>query len=75
MLKDNLIKFISGLKKEENIDIDSKSELLDSGIIDSLNIMNLILFLEEETGSKISFDEIDLSDFSTVDSLYEKFSK
>jgi acyl carrier protein len=45
------------------------TDLLDSGLIDSLQIVELLLQLEEQFGFKASLDEIDLDDLRSLERL------
>lgn len=45
------------------------TDLLSSGLLDSLLLVGLILFIEEAAGSKIDLLEIDPSEFATLGGL------
>jgi methoxymalonate biosynthesis acyl carrier protein len=55
--------------------LECTDDLIESEILDSLGIMKLILFLEENYSVKISDDDLTLENFSsvlTINSLIEK---
>jgi len=61
---------------EENLVRDKSSgpvandeSLLARGVLDSLGLMNLIAFIEEKTGLRISDDEVMLENFETIDAI------
>ena len=47
----------------------SSDDLIESGILDSLGIMKLILFLENNYSVKISDDDLTLENFSSILSI------
>ena len=49
--------------------IGKDTDLLSSGILDSLDFVNLLVFIEEEAGCKIDLADIEPEDFSTVQGL------
>jgi len=57
-----------GLTNKEST-LTDESSLLASGIIDSLGIMDLILFLEKEFAIKVSDDDLVPENFETIASM------
>lgn len=51
--------------KKGSIALDT--DLIDSGLVDSMNIMALIVFLEEQTGKPIPLEDLDISYFNNVE--------
>lgn len=43
-----------------------QADLFDSGVVDSLSFVELLVHLEEEFGKRIELEELDLDDFRTV---------
>lgn len=43
-----------------------EEDLFDSGVVDSLSFVELLVHLEEEFGRRIDIEELDLDDFRTV---------
>ncbi len=54
---------------ESNNGIGKGTDLLSTGILDSLDFVNLLVFIEEEVGCKIDLADIKPEDFSTVEGL------
>jgi acyl carrier protein len=52
-----------------NLEITPDSDLLESGLLDSLGLVQLIAFMEEEANTKIDLLEIDPADFTTLRGL------
>jgi D-alanine--poly(phosphoribitol) ligase subunit 2 len=58
------------LSERVHVDVPSAdTDLMESGLLDSLTLVELIVGMEEEFGIKISFDEIDLDNFSSVNKI------
>ncbi len=55
-------KEVKGLRLDDN--------LIDSGILDSLGIMKLILFLEEKFGIKITDEDLSPENFGTIQAIH-----
>jgi acyl carrier protein len=50
-----------------NIDVPSvDADLIESGLLDSLQIVQLLLHIESDLGHRIALDEIDLDDLRSV---------
>jgi acyl carrier protein len=43
--------------------------LFDEGIFDSMGLLNLISFLEEDFGVKVADSELDASNFGSIDAI------
>lgn len=72
-LQDRISKLLS-----ERIHIEAPSaetDLMESGLLDSLSLVEMMAGLEEEFGIKISFDEIELDNFRSVARIAEFVSQ
>ena len=49
--------------------LDSDEDLLEQGILDSIGIMKLIVFIEENLGIKVEDDEIIPDNFQSLNSM------
>lgn len=67
-LKDALAHYI-----QENLApdtaIDDTTALIDKGILDSMGLMQVIMFIEEKTGIRIPDDEVLPDNFQTIGSI------
>lgn len=70
-----IITFLEEATKAEKGNIEMSTELIDSGIVDSLSIVGLIAFLEKKMNKTILYEEINLEDFSSVKNIVSKFSQ
>lgn len=48
---------------------DLAGDLLDSGLVDSVRLVELVLELEQRFGISLPFDALDIDDFRTVDRI------
>ena len=44
----------------------SDTDLVETGLLDSLSLVSLLAHLEEEFGLEISLDDLDISNFSSI---------
>lgn len=67
-MQEKIIKYIEEELASEEIDggLEATEDLLGSGILDSLGMMNLIAFLEEEFACKVLPEEMVIENFMTV---------
>jgi len=63
-------KMTAVLAQDLGVVVESPSQnLFESGALDSLSFVNLLLYLEAEFGLKISFETLDLDRFSCIDDI------
>jgi acyl carrier protein len=55
------------------IDIDPDADIIESRVLESLQMVELILFLEQTTGRTILVEELDLRMLRTLNRIYENF--
>ena len=55
----------------DGVEITPDTDLLDSGVLDSLGFIELIVFIEESMGIELDLLELDTDDFSRVQGLCE----
>jgi len=55
--------------EERALEVDAGTRLIDSGLIDSMGLMQIIAFIEEQTGVRIPDEEVMPENFQTVDSM------
>ncbi len=69
--KEILIKFIQEnlVGKKQSIKVTENDQLIDLGLVDSIGLMKIISFIEEETGIRISDEEVTPDNFETVQSI------
>ncbi|MTH79817.1 acyl carrier protein [Paracoccus aestuariivivens] len=62
---------IDYLRDEQSIEeaIDGDTELFSSGLLDSVSMVGLITFIEEQTGAVVQPGDVTLENFDTVDRI------
>lgn len=75
-----VLEFLRGLNpsaeaqlSETGAEINPDTDLIRTGIVDSLSIMQLIVFLEEETGAQVPLEDLMLDSIRTartIDAVY-----
>lgn len=69
--KDTIRDFISNtLLEGQGEPIETDQDLLMSGVLDSLNVMKLALFLEEQCKITIPAQDVVLENFSSIDQMH-----
>ena len=62
----NFISQDKGIKVDE---LGNDTSLLESGLIDSVNMVQILSFIEEQFGIKVGDDELVPENFETIDSM------
>ena len=78
-LKDAIKQFIEEeiVDEDEPVEIAHDDRLIERGVIDSMAVMQIVTFLEEETGLRIPDSEVVLENFesvSTMDAMVRRLS-
>ncbi|HMB62011.1 MAG TPA: acyl carrier protein [Eudoraea sp.] len=75
-MKDKIINYIkSEISNDPLQDIGPEDDLLGSGIIDSLGMMKLVLFIEKECHMKINNEDMTVENFMTVQNILNFLGK
>ena len=78
-MKERIIDLIkSNVEELEDVKSTETTELISGGFIESFDVISLISEIENEFNIDISFDDIELEQFNTIESIIsiiEKFSK
>lgn len=73
--EEELIEFIKEkLLKNKDVHLTSKTLLFKDSILDSMNILDIIGFIEDKINREIKEDELVMSNFKDVSSIVEVFS-
>jgi len=70
-LKDKLIAFIQAeiIGEDDGPQLSVDEDLLGGGIIDSIGMMRLISFIENESDASVPFEDITIENFENVESI------
>jgi acyl carrier protein len=66
LTKESLIEQLEVHARDDLGDIDENTELFSSGLIDSFAMVELLVFLEKHTGTKLGPEDIDLDNLDTL---------
>lgn len=66
-IRDSIVVYIEEISSERGFD--HASNLFESGVLTSLDVLSLVAFIEDTFGLEITGDEIDMASFGTVDGL------
>jgi len=63
-----LVRFVEGelLNRPEGSELTEEQDLLTSGIVDSLGVMSLILFIEGEFGVDVPPEDVTIENFQSI---------
>jgi acyl carrier protein len=64
--KDSLLAYLQGHLRVDLTGVDEQTELFSSGRIDSFAMVDLLVFLEKETGAKLGPEDIDVDNFDSI---------
>jgi acyl carrier protein len=71
LTRETIIQFLDA---ELGVDVESVSdetELLSSGLVDSLAVMDLVTFVSREAGVKVNTSDITLNNFNTIPGILQ----
>ena len=71
----NWIREHSPQARDSRAEILGTTQLLETGILDSLGLVDLLAFLEQTTGNQIDLLELDEKDISTLEGLCKAAKK
>ncbi len=72
-MKEKIVEIIKNMKQDQEFEVDT--DLVEEGILDSFDIANLIIELEQEFEIEISGLDIIPENFSTVESMIRLIEK
>lgn len=66
LTKQELLEYLSNHARDDLSEVTEDTELFSSGLIDSFAMVDLLLFLEKQTGAKLGPEDIDLDNLDTI---------
>ncbi len=70
---EQLLKILKSIKND--VDFENEKELVDDGVLDSIEIVNIIAAIEEAYSFEIEPDDIDPDNFQSVEAMWEMIRK
>ncbi len=74
-MQQELLKFIKSICRDKGRTIDSNTLLFKDKVLDSMNILDLIGYIEKHLGRKLTDDEVIMPNFESVRKIVETFLK
>jgi len=72
--KADLTRFLSALVESGPEMITDNMDLIETGVIDSLNIVSLLVFIEERTGANIPIETLDLEHIRNIKAIMARYA-
>jgi len=73
-MKEKINTFIRENLLESDIELKMEDDLLNTGLVDSIGVVKLIAFIEEEYDIKVPPEEMVIENFVNVDAIYKFIS-
>lgn len=71
---ENFCLFLQSLNLNSDIsNLETTTNLMESGYLDSLSMVEVIIFIENMIGEEISIENYQLSNFYTIEDIYNTF--
>lgn len=71
-LEKSLVEWVvDWIDDEDDVDIDADTHLLSTGIIDSMGLVGLVTYLEEEASAEFDFSTFDAGEDASIRSLIQ----
>ena len=74
-MQQELLKFIKRICSDKGRSIDPNTLLFKEKVLDSMNILDLMGYIEKHLGRKLTDDEVVMSNFESVHKIVETFLK
>ena len=66
LTKDELLRYLEESASVDPTQIDETTELFSTGLVDSFAMVDLLVFLEKQTGARLGPEDISLENFDSV---------
>ncbi|MEP3209524.1 MAG: phosphopantetheine-binding protein [Maribacter sp.] len=74
-MNEEIVAYIKNeITSEPLLEINSSDNLLETGIVDSMGMMKLILFLEKQFKKRVPAEDMTIDNFETVEKIASYFS-
>lgn len=72
-MEQELLKLINRISTKKDYDLSNQTNLFSEHILNSMNILDLIGFVEKHLNRRLNNDEIIMSNFSSIKAIETKF--
>lgn len=70
-MKDKILTYLEGISLDKGAVVDEKTDLFESGVLDSLGIISMLSFLQQEFKVSFSPDNLKFENFQSVDKIVD----
>ena len=70
-MKEKIINWINENTLDGNTSVSEDTDLLDGSILDSMGVISLIVFLQDECGITVDVTELNIDSFRNVNSIID----
>lgn len=68
-MEQQIIDFLQDIASEKGVDVERDTDLFAYSILDSIGILKLLTYLDEELGIEFSTEDLQFNYFQSVDSI------
>lgn len=73
-MREKIEKYIKERALENNVVVDASTNLYEAGVLDSMGIILLLVFIDETLGIKLNADSLDAENFQSIDEIVKFLS-
>lgn len=70
---EELIKLLKGIRPD--VDFENETELIDEGVLDSMDVVSIISEIDDVFGVQIRITELDPDNFNSAEAIWELIQK
>lgn len=71
MLKDTIMAYVKEISDGKGAEVDEQTDLFEEHILESLEIISLLSYLQDEFNISFSAEDLDFANFQTVDKIVD----
>lgn len=68
-MKEKIIEYFNEVAMEKGVRVNNSMDLYECGILDSMEIILFLTFMNEKLDIKIDFSDLDFENFRSIDSI------
>lgn len=68
-MREKIQNYLIDIAKKKNVEIDEDTDLYETGILDSMEMIMLLVYIDEKLGIKISIENLKADNFNTINAI------
>jgi len=68
-VRERIREYINKLASEKNISVNDDTDLFESGVLDSMGILQLLLYINDTLGITIPLEDLQTENFQTINAI------